>query len=107
MTPATAREGSPADNEESPGFFEEERDWMSEFLADDWVDAFRHLNPKKEKAYTWWSFRTRARVRNVGWRIDYNCFDKQSLKKLVKAEIQNKVLGSDHCPVTLELKGSL
>jgi len=93
----------PDDNHESPGFLPAEREWMSSFIKSGWVDTFRHLNPD-EVAYSWWSARTRARERNIGWRIDYHTMHQDDLKFIKKAGIESEVLGSDHCPVTLELK---
>lgn len=97
----------PESNEMSPGYFKEERDWMSEYLSSGWVDTFRELHPNTKDAYSWWSMRTRARERNVGWRIDYNCIDRDSIKRLKKAEIKMDTLGSDHCPVSVTLSGGL
>jgi len=94
----------PDSNENSPGYLPQEREWMSEFLDSGWVDTFRQLNPKAKDKYSWWSMRTRARDRNIGWRIDYNCIDEASKGRIVKANIKDKVLGSDHCPVYLEIE---
>jgi exodeoxyribonuclease-3 len=94
----------PDDNHESPGFFPSEREAMTRFLKAGFVDCFRQANPKKAEQYTWWSFRTAARERNVGWRIDY-CNVNTSLHARVKRNwISPDVMGSDHCPVGIELK---
>jgi exodeoxyribonuclease-3 len=93
----------PDDNHDSPGFLPAEREWMSEFVKSCWTDTFRELHPKTV-AYTWWSARTRARERNIGWRIDYHMMHKDDMKFVKKAGIESEVLGSDHCPVTLELE---
>ncbi|MCL2557206.1 MAG: exodeoxyribonuclease III [Treponema sp.] len=96
----------PKQNENSPGYFPEERAWMSEFLDAGHVDTFRHFNPELKDSYTWWSYRSEARERNVGWRIDYHCVDAAFLPKVKSSLIRPDVHGSDHCPVeiTLDLK---
>jgi len=66
------------------------------------IDTFRELNPKKIQ-YSWWTYRFGARSRNVGWRIDYFVVSKILKKKIIKAEILDQVLGSDHCPIKLEI----
>ena len=94
----------PDDNGENPGFFPRERQAMSEFLAAGFVDIFRERNPKKEGLYTWWSYRTAARERNVGWRIDYTCITPGLRSRVKDAWIEAQVMGSDHCPVGLDIK---
>jgi exodeoxyribonuclease-3 len=92
----------PKENEGKAGFTIEERAWMDKFLESGFIDTFRLVNGVKVQ-YSWWSFRMRARERNVGWRIDYFCVSAK-LKKLVKkAYILDKIMGSDHAPVGLEL----
>ncbi len=93
----------PKDNENSPGYYQEERDWLSSFFSTGYIDCFRHLYPD-EVCYTWWSYRSQARARNVGWRIDYQIIDPSLLKKLANAEILTNVVGSDHCPCELTIK---
>ena len=93
----------PDDNHDSPGFLPDERAWMTKFLSKGWIDSFRTLHPKAIQ-YSWWSARTRARDRNIGWRIDYNTLYNVDAKKIKKAEIYDQVFGSDHCPVTLSLE---
>ncbi|HEY9582865.1 MAG TPA: exodeoxyribonuclease III [Candidatus Paceibacterota bacterium] len=93
----------PKDNKENPGFHPRERAWMSKFLEAGFIDTFRYLHPK-EIRYSWWSMRSGARARNIGWRIDYFAVSKRLASKIKKAEILDQVLGSDHCPVTLEIK---
>ena len=92
----------PDSNHDSPGFLPAERDWMTSFLGKGWVDTFRTLYPEEVK-YSWWSARTRARDRNIGWRIDYNCIHEEDFDLVEDADIQTEVMGSDHCPVTLQL----
>jgi len=93
----------PDDNEDSPGFYIEERQWMDEFLAKDYFDTFRMFT-KGPDNYTWWSYRTNARSRNVGWRIDYHCVNKHLKGNVVKSYHNTDVLGSDHCPVTVIIR---
>lgn len=93
----------PKENEKISGFLPVERAWMDKFVKAGWHDTFRMVNDKPEQ-YSWWHMRTNARERNVGWRIDY-FFASQNLKDQVdNATIENQVMGSDHCPVTLTLK---
>ncbi len=94
----------PDDNHESPGFFPEEREAMTRFLAAGFHDVFRELHPGKTGAYTWWSYRTDARARNVGWRIDYTNVNARLRDRVKRAWILPEVRGSDHCPVGLELE---
>ena len=93
----------PDDNHESPGFLPEERQAMTEFLAAGFHDVFREAHPDKAGAYTWWSYRTAARKRNVGWRIDYANVNARLKSRIRKSWILPEVEGSDHCPVGLEL----
>lgn len=93
----------PKPNVGNAGFTDEERSWMNKFLEAGFKDTFRELHPNKVQ-YSWWSFRAAARARNVGWRIDYFCVSDRALKKISKAYILDKVMGSDHAPVGIELK---
>jgi exodeoxyribonuclease III len=93
----------PVRNQDSSGFRPEERAWMSEFLAAGFIDTFRHVHPEARDAYSWWSFRQASRARNKGWRIDYICVSRALEKKIRAAAIHPQVMGSDHCPVSLEL----
>ncbi len=95
----------PKDNENSPGYYIEEREAMTQFLGEGYVDTFRAQHPEEVK-YSWWSYRTKARERNVGWRLDYCCVNKKLAPKVKDAFIWNEVYGSDHCPVgiTLDMK---
>ena len=92
----------PKENEGSAGFTYEERSWMSKFLKSGFVDTFRELNPTKVQ-YSWWSFRAGARERNVGWRIDYFCASKKFVKNIKHAYILDKIHGSDHAPIGIEM----
>jgi len=93
----------PKENIGNPGFTNEERAWMDKFIGSGFVDTFRHLNGAQVQ-YSWWSFRAGARARNVGWRIDYFCVSKKFIGKISRAFILDKMLGSDHAPVGIELK---
>ena len=94
---------NPASNENNPGFSPQERAWMDRFLAAGHVDTFRMFEPGKGH-YTWWSYRSAARTRNVGWRIDYFCVDEKSKSRVKNAFILPEVMGSDHCPVGLDFE---
>jgi len=94
---------NPASNKRSAGFTDEERGKFDNLLENGYIDTFRYFYPDKEEAYTWWSYITKARERNVGWRIDYFCTSKDLEDKLADAEIYPDILGSDHCPVGLVL----
>ena len=94
----------PKDNLKNPGFTEEEREGFSKYIEHGFTDAFRYFYPNKKDQYTWWSVRTNARERNVGWRIDYFCISKELQSKLKEAKILSHVKGSDHCPVEITLK---
>jgi exodeoxyribonuclease-3 len=92
----------PKENAKVSGFLPEERAWMDKFIAHGYVDTFRMFN-RKPGQYTWWDLKTRARERNVGWRIDY-FFVSDNLKKNVKSSfILSDVMGSDHCPIGVEI----
>ncbi|MBB65218.1 MAG: exodeoxyribonuclease III [Waddliaceae bacterium] len=93
---------NPKENEKSPGYLPEERAWMSKFLEAGYVDTFRMFHSEGEH-YTWWSYRTRARERNAGWRIDYHCVNEGFREKVHSSEILSDVMGSDHCPVRIHL----
>ncbi|MDR1927430.1 MAG: exodeoxyribonuclease III [Oscillospiraceae bacterium] len=96
----------PAANRRNPGFTEEERGKFSALLEAGFADSFRHFYPEKTQAYSWWSYRARARERNVGWRIDYFLTSRRLLPQLTQAGILAQVRGSDHCPVWLEMEGA-
>jgi exodeoxyribonuclease-3 len=92
----------PKENEGNPGFHPRERAWMDKFLSAGFVDIFRSLHPDKI-LYTWWSYRMGARRRNIGWRIDYFCASKNFAKSIKQIFIMNEVMGSDHCPVGINI----
>ena len=93
----------PKENVGNAGFSDEERGKFDELLDAGFIDTFRELHPDEAGRYSWWSYRMKARERNVGWRIDY-FLASESLREQVKAaEIHDEVMGSDHCPVSLEL----
>ncbi|MFQ5503208.1 MAG: exodeoxyribonuclease III [Planctomycetota bacterium] len=94
----------PEENVHSPGFLPEEREWMGAFLASGYKDSWRAQNPGKTDCYSWWSFRKAARERNIGWRIDYFCVNEEFWPDVRSTGILMKVGGSDHCPVTIDIK---
>ena len=91
-------------NRGNSGFTDEERSKMTDLLAEGFVDTFRYFYPDKEGAYSWWSYMSKVRERNIGWRIDYFIASEKLIPFLKDASIDSHVLGSDHCPVILELK---
>ena len=95
---------NPDTNHNNPGFSDQERGKLEELLSAGFADSFRRLHPDARDRYSWWSFRTRARERNVGWRIDYFILSERLLPKVRTADILDEVLGSDHCPVLLDLE---
>ncbi len=92
----------PKQNEGNAGYSEQERGKFNELLDAGFVDTFRTLHPN-EQVYSWWSYRMKARERNVGWRIDYFLVSEDLQDKLTAASIHTDVLGSDHCPVSIEI----
>ncbi|MDL2207219.1 exodeoxyribonuclease III [Desulfovibrio sp. OttesenSCG-928-M16] len=93
----------PKENEGTSGFLPIERAWLDRFVAAGYVDSFRKVHGNLPDMYTWWSFRSRARERNVGWRIDYFFVSEELAPKIRNAWIEPEALGSDHCPVGLAL----
>jgi len=93
----------PKENEDTSGFLPIERAWIDRWIADGQVDIFRKFNAEPEQ-YTWWDMKSAARERNVGWRIDYHFVTKELVSKVTAASIMPEVMGSDHCPVRLEIK---
>ena len=94
---------NPGPNRGAAGFSDQERGKLNELLAAGFTDSFRYLYPDATGMYSWWSMRFRARERNAGWRIDYFLVSSRLADKIEKAEILMDVMGSDHCPVLLEL----
>ena len=94
---------NPKSNQRSAGFTTEERGKMTELLDSGFVDTFRYLYPDVTGVYSWWSYRFKAREKNAGWRIDYFLVSQELQGQIREARIHTQVLGSDHCPVELEL----
>lgn len=94
----------PEANTKNPGFSPEERGAFSALLSEGFTDSFRYLYPEARDAYSWWSYRMRARERNVGWRIDYFVVSDSLRDRIADSVIRADIFGSDHCPVTLLLK---
>jgi len=94
---------NPKTNKNTTGFLPIERAWMDKFVAQGWVDIFRHRNPDVNGAYTWWSQRPTVRDRNIGWRIDYFFISPALIPRVKRVEILSDIKGSDHCPILLEL----
>ncbi len=92
---------NPRQNQKHAGFTPQERAWMDSFTDAGWIDSFREKNKEAEQ-YSWWSYRSRAREKNIGWRIDYHCVDQKSRKRIMDADIFQHIYGSDHCPVVLD-----
>lgn len=90
-------------NRKNAGFSDEERQKFTDFLNEGFIDTFRYFYPDLEGAYSWWSYRFNARANNAGWRIDYFCVSEKLKAHLISAKIHNDILGSDHCPVELEI----
>ncbi|XP_046669640.1 DNA-(apurinic or apyrimidinic site) endonuclease isoform X2 [Homalodisca vitripennis] len=94
---------NPKTNQKSAGFTPEEREGMTSLLSQGFVDTYRHFNPDKEGAYTFWTYMNNARANNTGWRLDYFIVSERFLPAVCDNVIREKVLGSDHCPITLFL----
>jgi exodeoxyribonuclease-3 len=94
----------PKENAENTGFLPIERAWIDKVVADGYVDVFRHFNHDVKDAYTYWDMKTFARERNVGWRIDYFFASVGLLLKIDKVKILDQILGSDHCPIELDIR---
>ncbi|MDR1474100.1 MAG: exodeoxyribonuclease III [Endomicrobium sp.] len=92
----------PYQNEKTSGFMPKERERLDKLVDAGFIDTFRHFN-KEPNNYTWWDYKTAARSRNVGWRIDYFFISKSILETLRSAEIESSVLGSDHCPISISI----
>lgn len=95
---------NPKTNRKNAGFTDEEREKMTELLKSGFTDSFRYLYPNKTECYSWWSYMGHAREKNVGWRIDYFIISKTIEEKVKDSYIYSNVMGSDHCPVGIELR---
>ena len=93
----------PKENEKVSGFMPIEREWIDKFISNGYVDTFRMFNDQPAQ-YTWWSYRTKARNRNVGWRLDYFFVNEEFKDNVVDSYILSDVMGSDHCPIGLKIK---
>jgi len=94
----------PKANEKTSGFLPMEREWMDKFLAAGYTDTLRHVIGDEPEHYSWWSYRANARANNVGWRIDYFYVSNDLKDNIKDAYILNEVMGSDHCPIALEIQ---
>ncbi len=94
---------NPKTNKKSTGFLPIEREWMDDFKEQGFTDVFRHFTPDENGHYTWWTYRGDCRERNIGWRIDYFWCTAELLKRAKACTHLTKVLGSDHCPIVLEM----
>ena len=94
---------NPKANSKTSGFLPEERDWIDKYIEHGYVDTFRLFHPEPER-YSWWTYRYGARARNVGWRIDYFFVNEGFTDQIIDADIHTEVMGSDHCPIALELE---
>lgn len=95
---------NPKSNRKNPGFTDEERERFTRVLQSGFIDTFRYFYPDQENIYSWWSYRFKAREKNAGWRIDYFIASPQLESRLEDGKIHTDILGSDHCPVELDLK---
>ena len=94
---------NPKTNRRNAGFTDEERDKFGKLLDAGFTDTFRHLYPEQEGIYSWWSYRFNARKNNAGWRIDYFLVSDRIADRIKEAKIHTDIMGSDHCPVSLEI----
>ena len=95
---------NPSTNRHNAGFTNEEREKMTELLNNGFVDSFRYLYPETKDVYSWWSYMFHAREKNAGWRIDYFIVSEKIKEKIEDSKVLMQVLGSDHCPVELDIK---
>jgi exodeoxyribonuclease III len=93
----------PKENEDSTGFLPEERAWIDEVIDAGYIDSYRYFHPNTKDAYSYWDLFTRARDRNVGWRLDYFFVASEFMKRVKSASIHHDIYGSDHCPVSITL----
>ena len=94
---------NPKTNRKNAGFTDEERGKFSTLLGQGFIDTYRYFYPDQDGIYSWWSYRFQARKKNAGWRIDYFCVSESLKEKLVDAKIHTEIMGSDHCPVELDI----
>ena len=94
---------NPKTNRKNAGFTDEERGKFTELLDAGFIDTWRYFNPDTEGVYSWWSYRFKAREKNAGWRIDYFCVSEVLKEKLQDAKIHTEIMGSDHCPIELDI----
>ncbi|MDR2185825.1 MAG: exodeoxyribonuclease III [Treponema sp.] len=94
----------PKENEGNAGYLPEERAWMDVFTGAGYADTFRRFHPGEAGHYSWWSYRANARIRNIGWRLDYHCVDEAFLPRIKASIIKSGVGGSDHCPVEIQIE---
>lgn len=95
---------NPKTNRKNAGFTDEERGKFTELLDAGFIDTYRYFYPDQEGVYSWWSYRFKAREKNAGWRIDYFCVSESLKDRLAETKIHTEILGSDHCPVELDIK---
>ena len=95
---------NPKTNRKNAGFSDEERGKFTELLGAGFIDSFRYFYPDAEGIYSWWSYRFKAREKNAGWRIDYYVVSERFKDRMVDAKIHTEIMGSDHCPVELDIK---
>ena len=95
---------NPKSNRKNAGFTDEEREKFSKVVESGFIDTYRYFYPEQEGIYSWWSYRFRAREKNAGWRIDYFCVSECLKDKLIDAKIHTEIMGSDHCPVELQIE---
>lgn len=95
---------NPSSNHHNAGFSDQERNKMTELLSHGYIDTFRYLYPDKKDAYTWWSYMFKSRERNAGWRIDYFIVSDSLKERIKESLIYSDMLGSDHCPIGLEME---
>jgi len=98
---------NPSANRKNAGFTDEEREKITTLLNSGYIDTFRYFYPDKKDAYTWWSYMHKSREKNIGWRIDYFIVSERIKNLLIDVKIHSEITGSDHCPVSLEVKDEL
>jgi exodeoxyribonuclease-3 len=94
----------PKANEKTSGFLPMEREWMDKFISHGYIDTLRHVIGDEPEHYSWWSYRANARENNVGWRIDYFYVSEDLKDNIKNAYILSDIMGSDHCPIGLEIE---